>query len=106
MDAKGVTPMPAPTIMTVSKSQTFCAGAPNGPHNCNTTASLCISCPEVDGLFSRVDGESVPVSTAAALALLASVARPVTVEKSVGSDGISNSFFGGAGWQYVIRLSG
>ena len=39
MEAKGVTPIPAPTTIKVSKPQTFWAGAPKGPVTCKTTAS-------------------------------------------------------------------
>merc|ERR1719203_2440230 len=40
IEAKGVTPMPAPTTMTVSNSHTFWAGAPKGPPSCSTTPSF------------------------------------------------------------------
>ena len=38
-----VAPIPAPTTMSVSKPQTFCAGAPKGPVTCKTTAWPAIS---------------------------------------------------------------
>mmetsp|Transcript_65043 Transcript_65043/g.103506 ORF Transcript_65043/g.103506 Transcript_65043/m.103506 type:complete len:301 (+) Transcript_65043:434-1336(+) len=37
IDTKGVTPMPAPTTITVLNSQTLCAGAPKGPWSCSST---------------------------------------------------------------------